>query len=304
MPAFQTESRLLDDQFLSSLETLELYLHSPLGSRFAGIRPSRSYGGASDFADYREYMPGDDLRRIDWNLAARTDQYFIKQFMDERKMNVHIYIDTSASMNGDFDGSKSLAALRLAGAVGYLAVRTMDSVSFRILTGSSCRFLGNTVNGRASLFQAFRQLGEIRFSGECDLCAALLSDPACGYDDGLSVIISDFLSDSNWKSAVDNLLMRKREVALIRLLSPGEERPAYRGMHSLLDAELSQAEALRLDIDREALKSYTEALEWFDSDMAAFCASRSITLLTARSDEPPQDVLIRKGFAAGFIRQG
>ena len=110
--ALTKQQRLLDDAFLAALETLELYLRSAIGSQFAGNRKSRAFGGVSEFADYREYMPGDDLRRIDWRLAGRTGQYFIKRFMDERKQDVHIYIDTSASMLGDGDGTKPLAAWR------------------------------------------------------------------------------------------------------------------------------------------------------------------------------------------------
>ena len=293
---------LLDDGFLGALETLELYLRSAVGSRFAGNRKSRAFGGVSEFADYREYQRGDDLRRIDWNLVGRTGQYFIKRFMDERKQDVHIYIDASASMLGEGDGSKPLCALRLAAAVGYLAVSAMDSVSFRLLSGHACRDLGGKINGRIALFRALETLSDVSFAGDCDLGAAVAADASPGYDDGLSLIISDFLTDSNWKRAVDRLRMRKREVTLARIISPGEEKPGYRGMQSLKDAENPSAEAVRLEVDREALKAYQEGLTWFSADMASFCASRGVGLLCLRSDESVQDALIKNGFGAGLIQ--
>ena len=301
MAAPAIRQRLLDDEFLSSLETLELCLKAPIGSRVAGSRKSRAFGGVSEFADYREYQPGDDPRRIDWNLMGRTGQYFIKRFLDERRQHVRIYIDTSASMLGDGDGQKPLAALRLAAAAGYLAVAAMDSVSFRLLSGTACHSLCAPINGRAALFSALEALSRVSFGGDCDLGAAVAADADPGFDDGLSLIISDFLTDSDWKRAVDSLKMRKRQVALARVLSPGEEKPGYRGMQALLDLENPGQAALRLEADREALKAYQEALQWFSADMAAFCLSREVALLALRSDESVQDALIKKGFAAGLI---
>ena len=302
MPAPQKGQRLLDSAFLASLETLDVYLRSALRSRLAGSRRSQAFGGAADFADHREYQPGDDIRRIDWNLAGRTGQLFIKRFLDERKQNLRIYIDTSASMLGAPDTGKALAALRVAAALAYLAVGAMDQVTFLLLEGENCCPLCGTVNGRASLFSALEQLEKIAFFGNCDLLAAVTSDPAPGLGDGLSVIVSDFLTDSDWQGAVDFLLSRGRETALARVLAPGEESPAYRGPQALLDAEDKTLPPLRLEADREALKAYTQAVDWFSSEMERFCASRQTPLLCLRSDEPVDKALIQRGFSVGLIR--
>ncbi len=101
--------RILDGAFLDALETLDINVQQMKSGHYSGARRSRAYGLA-EFADYREYVPGDDLRRIDWNAAARFDKYLIKRFIDEKQGRNCVYLDTSASMG--FEPEKGFAALR------------------------------------------------------------------------------------------------------------------------------------------------------------------------------------------------
>ena len=128
--------RILDGAFLDALETLDINVQQMKSGHYSGARRSRAYGSSPEFADYREYVPGDDLRRIDWNAAARFDKYLIKRFIDEKQGRNCVYLDTSASMG--FEPEKGFAALRMAAALGYLSVCNMDSVSFRLLSGTRC----------------------------------------------------------------------------------------------------------------------------------------------------------------------
>ena len=288
----------LSDELLSSLETLDIFVHNYIGSRNAGKRRSKSFGGVSEFADYREYMPGDDPRRIDWMLAGRTGEYFVRQFLDERKMQVHLMLDASGSMAGE----KGRFALRLLAAVGYLAILGMDTVSFRLLKGKECRDLFGVINGRERYLAVLESLGDITFEGETALKEALEADRAPGFDDGLTVIASDFMADDGWKKAVDALKMRRREVALVRVLSQEELSPSYRGRFSLRGAEAGDDAGYPLLVDREAARAYQEALTFLDRDITSFCQSRAIPLILAASHEKVEDVLIRKGYMAELIR--
>ena len=130
------KAQILDGAFLDALDTLDLNVRQMKSGNYSGARRSRAYGASPEFADYRDYVPGDDLRRIDWNAAGRFDKYLIKRFMDEKQGRNCIYLDTSASMG--FTEEKRFAALRLTAALGYLSVSNMDSVSFRLLSGKSC----------------------------------------------------------------------------------------------------------------------------------------------------------------------
>ena len=124
--------RILDGDFLDRLDAAALCLKSQMTGYFGGTRKARSYGNTVEFADFREYFPGDDIRRIDWNVYARFEKYFIKLFTDERQMQNQILIDCSMSMACG-EPEKATAALRIAAAFGYLSVCSMDRVSYKLL---------------------------------------------------------------------------------------------------------------------------------------------------------------------------
>lgn len=293
-------ARILDGAFLDALETLDLNVRQMKSGNYSGARRSRAYGSSPEFADYRDYVPGDDLRRIDWNAAGRFDKYLIKRFIDEKQGRNCIYLDTSASM--DFGGEKGLAALRLAAALGYLSVTNMDSVSIRLLTGKTCMDLCGRVSGRELFFRMGERLDQVQFSGSTDLGACIRSDQNPGTDDGVTYIISDLLTDSDWRGAVDLLLSRRREVALIQVLSPQELEPALSGRHTLCDAEAGSAARITLDVDRDALRAYQETLERFLEEIRSFCASRAVPYLLMKSSERVQDVLRTRGCMEELIR--
>ena len=290
---------LLDAAFLSGLETIDLYLHQPVSGQGSGLRRSRAYGSSPEFADFCDYVPGDDLRRVDWNLAARFDRICIRRFHDEKRGRHRIYIDQSASMG--LDAEKADAALRMALSLGYLAVTGMDSVSFRLLHGNRCTDLCGWVAGRESFFAAARRLEEIEFSGDTDLGAAMRDDASSGCDDGVTYLVSDLMTDSDWRGGLDALLERGRECAVVQVLSREEMEPSLSGPCALADAERG-GKRLNVEIDRSARRAYRQALERFLEDSRRFCASRGIALLMLRSDEPAADALLRRGFAEGLIR--
>jgi hypothetical protein len=126
--------RILDGDFLDRLDAATLLLKNPMTGFFGGSRRARSYGNTVEFADFREYFPGDDIRRIDWNVYARFEKYFIRLFTDERQMHNQILVDCSASMACG-EPEKAEQALRIAAAFGYLSVSAMDRVSYKLLKG-------------------------------------------------------------------------------------------------------------------------------------------------------------------------
>ena len=269
---------------------------------YSGARRSRAYGSSPEFADYREYVPGDDLRRIDWNAAARFDKYLIKRFIDEKQGRNCVYLDTSASMG--FEPEKGFAALRMAAALGYLSVCNMDSVSFRLLSGTRCTELCPRISGRESFLRAGEKLDALQFAGETDLYACIRNDPNPGADDGVTFILSDLLTDSDWRAAVDLLLSRRREVMLIQVLSPAELDPRLSGRHTFCDAEETGARASRLtmDVDRDTLRAYRETVRQFLAETRRFCASRAVPYMLMRSDERAEEALRTKGCMEELIR--
>ena len=292
------KARILDGAFLDALETLDLNVRQMKSGNYSGARRSRAYGSSPEFADYRDYVPGDDLRRIDWNAAGRFDKYLIKRFMDEQQGRNCVYLDTSASMG--FTEEKRFTALRLAAALGYLSVSNMDSVSFRFLSGKSCRELCGRVSGREAFLQAGNRREEVQFAGGTDIGACIRNDVNPGTDDGVSYLISDLLTDSDWRGAIDLLLSRKREVALIQVLSPEELNPTLSGRHTFCDAEGDGR--MTLDVDRDVLRAYRETAERFLAEVRSFCASRAVPYLLVNSSERVEDVLQTRGCMEELIR--
>ncbi len=292
--------KILDGAFLDALKTLDLYIPQPTNGHYSGARPSRSYGSSAEFADYREYVPGDDLRRIDWKLAGRFDKYYIKRFIDEKQGCNRIYLDQSASMGQE--PRKGWTALRMAAALGYLSVSNMDSVSFRLMHGHQCVDLCGNIIGRESFLRAVGKLETVEYTGDTDIKRAVFDDPNPGMKDGVSYILSDLLTESDWKGAVDNLLARGRQVAVVQILSPEELNPSVHGTCSFQDVENPSGKRVSVDVDRSALNAYQQAVDYFLKDIRQFCASRGVGYMMMRSDERVEEALLTKGCAEELIR--
>ncbi len=293
----------LNDEFFSRLETLALNLRSDLAGYFGGKHLVRTYGQTVEFADYREYMLGDDIRRIDWNLYSRFEKYFLKLFTDERQMHVRIFLDCSASM-GKVNEKKAAYAIGVAAALGFLSVHNMDKVSYRLVKKDRAEDPFGTIVGKTTFFKAISRLDATAFEDDCDLSKAVLSCPDTGSNDGLAVIISDFFTDSDWKKAVDYLCYKKRQVLLIRVLTPEEVDPSLQGRVNLIDAEsvdLVDERNLRLRITRSMQDAYAETFKEVTEDMKSFCASRNASFLSVRSDVPIEKMLFGELFRTGLM---
>ena len=296
--------RILDGDFLDRLDAAALLLKNPMTGYFGGSRKAKSYGSTVEFADFREYFPGDDIRRIDWNVYARFEKYFIKLFTDERQMHNHIMIDCSASMACG-KPEKAAAALRIAAAFGYLSVTAMDRVSYKMLKGEKAEDLGFTVYNKDSFYRGAQILENTEFEGETDLDKSITTIEAPGYDDGLTIIISDFLTDSNWKKALDFLTYHRREVLVIQVLSPDELYPDFDGRVHMVDSEsfgFEDPKNMRVRMTRKLVEAYQRAFDEYEQELIDFCASRGATFFTVSSNEPIEEVIFGKGFETEIIK--
>lgn len=296
--------RILDGDFLDRLDAAALLLKNPMTGYFGGSRKAKSYGSTVEFADFREYFPGDDIRRIDWNVYARFEKYFIKLFTDERQMHNHIMIDCSASMACG-KPEKAAAALRIAAAFGYLSVTAMDRVSFKMLKGEKAEDLGFTVYNKDSFYRGAQILENTEFEGETNLEKSVTTIESPGYDDGLTIIISDFLTDSNWKKMIDFLVYNRREVLVIQVLSPDELYPDFDGRVHMVDSEsfgFEDPKNMRVRMTRKLVEAYQKAFDEYEQELIDFCASRGATFFTVSSDEPIEKVIFGKGYETEIIK--
>lgn len=295
---------VIDGEFIGRLETLSLYIGRPMSGLIGGGRKSRAYGSSVEFADFREYVPGDDLRRLDWNIYSRFEKYIIKLFTDERKLTNHIYIDCSESMQTG-EPEKAELALKLAAAFGFLSVTAMDRVSYRLMADGKCTELCGTVSGTEGFYEAAALLSTAEFGGDTDLEAAIKNCPDPGYDNGVSIIISDLLTESEWKKAVDFLLFRKRDVLVVQILSPEELDPDLMGKTQLMDMEAADEEDVRhtkMDINRSIMEAYKTAMKEYLTEVRDFCASRGVGYMCVSGNDTIDDILYKKGYETGFVR--
>ena len=293
----------LNDSFFNRLETLSLELRADLAGFFGGKHLVRTYGQTVEFADYREYMLGDDIRRIDWNLYSRFEKYFLKLFTDERQMHTQIFIDCSASMGKD-DPRKGSYAVAVAAALGYLSVHNMDKVSFKLVKGNKAEDPYGTIVGKRAFFNAVSTFDNLEFDGDSDLRSAIINTPNPGNNDGLTVIISDFFTDVDWKSAVDYLCYKKRQVILIQVLTPDELDPLYSGRVNLIDSEATMeidSRNMKMNIDRSAQTAYDEAMHDLIEDIRTFANSRDAAFITVSTDKPIENVLFKELLKVGIM---
>ena len=293
----------LNDGFFSRLETMSLNLRKNLSGYFGGKHLVSTYGQTVEFADFREYQLGDDIRRIDWNLFSRFEKYFLKLFTDERQMQVQVFLDCSASM-GKENPQKGNYAVATAAALGFLAVHNMDKVSFHLMKEESAENPFGTIVGKTAFYRAISSLQEVSFDGDTDIEKAITSCPDTGTNNGITVIVSDFFTDSNWKKAVDYLCYKRRQVLLVQIMSPDEIDPSYDGRVSLLDAEsvdVSDPRNMKIRITRSMRLAYEEALNDFKRDIKTFCSKRGVDYISVASDAPIERVLFGDMLKVGVM---
>lgn len=293
----------LNDAFFSRLEALAFNLRRDLGGYFGGKHLVNTYGQTVEFADYREYMLGDDIRRIDWNLYSRFEKYFIKLFTDERQMQVQIYIDCSASM-GKVNPNKGAYAIGVAAAMGYLAIHNMDKVSYHLIRGDKAENPFGTIVGKTAFFRAMKTLDQTEFDGDVSISKAIIGNPNTGTGDGLTIVISDFFSDEDWKKGIDYLVYKKKQILLMQVFSPDELDPTYTDRINLIDAEapdLADSRNMKLRINKSMQQAFREAVIAFYDDIGNFCKKRGAGFMALDCEKPIERQLFSELLKRGTV---
>ena len=262
-------NQIIDERFLSQLELFSLAIKDNVAGLFGGTHQSKKYGTSCEFADYREYVEGDDISKIDWNIYGRFEQLYLKLYLDEKQMYTKIYIDASRSMSFFNKGEYSL---RLAAALAYLSVSEMDRVSIYLVKEHSIIPLFEKIIGREKFFENIAKLNEVEFSGDVYLSDAIMRSDV-GFGNGKSIIISDFLTNNDYFSMIDYLRDKHRDVLCIQLLAPEEINPTSRGKNILYDSENSN-KFFKGNITRDLLDAYKKALTHIQDELTNYCGSR------------------------------
>ena len=290
---------VIDEAFLGELELLGTLLKNNVAGMFGGNRRSKNFGSSCEFADYRDYMPGDDVTKIDWNAYARFDKLYEKLYYDERQMHTRIYIDASRSMAHGSD-DKAVAAIKLAAAFAYLSVCEMDKVSIYAIRGSSLIEVVSGMVGKDSYLNCVNRLNEIEFDEDSKISSAIAPSNV-GRGDGFSILISDFLTDDNYEMAIDRFAEQKRDILCVQILSREEINPQIRGKMHLFDSE-TPAKFFRKKIDQDVIRAYKDALNYVTDRIRSYCESRGGQYVLAPAHTELAELFFDKFVDMGVIK--
>ncbi|MEM7348856.1 MAG: DUF58 domain-containing protein, partial [Chloroflexota bacterium] len=249
---------LFDEVTLRKLEQLALVADKVRAGVMKGDRRSSKRGTSIEFADYRNYVKGDDLRRLDWNVYARLEKPFIKLLEEEEDLSVHILIDGSLSMNWPLNDetNKFDYAVKLAGALGHVALAAGDQLTITLLRSDENRAWG-PYRGQQNSLRLFNFLEETAEAvGITELNLSMSEYALRGRRPGLLFILTDLMSPAGYQDGLSAIQSRGYEVGIIHLLSPDEVEPPLDGDFKLIDAETGAESEVTLDAT--TLREYRE----------------------------------------------
>lgn len=292
---------LFDETTRRKLEQLMLAASRVRAGAIKGERRSNKRGTSIEFADYRNYVPGDDLRRLDWNIYARLERPLTKLFEDEEDLAVHLILDTSASMNLPEDGehNKFTYTRRLLAGLGYISLSTNDRLLVTAISGANLHQFG-PARGRGYGVRLLNFVNGLRANSTTDLNAALRAYAARAGRPGLCLIISDMFSPNGYLEGLNALLGKGYEVALIHVLAPDEIEPPLAGDLRLVDVETGVAQEVSIDGGMRDLYIRRVA-EWRD-DIRAECARRNVHFIPVDTSMPWEKVILYDLRRIGIVR--
>jgi uncharacterized protein (DUF58 family) len=293
MTSHTTASTLLSPELLLQLERLELVTRKVFRGRMKGERRSRRRGQSVEFADFRNYVPGDDLRFIDWNLYARLEKLFLKLFLEEEDLHFYALIDASASM--DFgEPTKLHFAKQLAASLGFIGLCRADRVKIEALGGTRTR-PGPVLRGRQSLWRMLQYVEALEPGLNVPLATSVKDFCLRNSGKGILVLISDLLDKAGYESALRFLLAQDLDVYVIHILSPEELEPDLKGDLKLVDCE--DRDVAEITVSRPLLDRYRRTLAAFIDGAREFCTRRGLNYLMT-STRTPVDQLVSQ-----YLRQ-
>lgn len=294
--AGSTSRKLFDERFLRQIDRLVLISKRLRAGQMQGERRSPKRGQSVEFADYRQYSRGDDFRMIDWNVYARLETLFLKLFVEEEDLTVHLLVDTSRSMDWGTP-NKLFAAKQLAGALGYIALAGLDRVTASTFGGQMSVFPPR--RGKQQAHHLFEYLLKLEAAGSAELSSTLQRYAQGARNVGPLLLISD-LFDPTWQEGLRALLTRRFDVTVLHILAPEELSPHLGGDLRLKDVE--GGSELELTVDAAMLQRYAENLAAWQTELRRWCGARGIGYATIDSSVPVEEVTLTLLRRQGLLR--
>jgi uncharacterized protein (DUF58 family) len=286
---------LLTPELLRRLEQFQLLAKRRAKSSARGERRSRARGQSVEFADYRNYVPGDDFRYLDWNLYGRLERLFLKLYEEERELPIRIFLDASESMSfGEprkFDFARQVAA-----AMGYVALCGFDRVTVvpfpENRDETALRGALRAVRGRRSALNYFQNLSNLTAKGSANFNEALRRGALEARQAGVAVVLSDFLDPAGYEPGLTALVGRGFQVNAIQILSPEELAPSTFGDLRLVDSETGATQ--EVTFGKYRLAAYQQMVQNYCQKLKEFCSGRGINFFVAPSNTSIEQLLLKQ----------
>jgi uncharacterized protein (DUF58 family) len=290
--------QLLDPAFMTKLDQLALVSKKIFAGKLRGERLTKRKGESVEFADYRQYVAGDDLRFLDWNIYARLEKLFIKLFLQEEDLHVSILVDSSKSMNWG-DPNKGLYARRVAAAVAYIGLVNFDRVSLHTYSQGLQKQLSG-VRGRRWMFKVMEFLSSVEFDGASDLALTGKQFAIRHPQPGIVIVLSDFFEKGGYQEGLKYLLGRRYDLYTVQMLSPEEIEPTLAGDLRLTDVE--DEDAAEVTIGRALLNRYRHNLHAYCSTLRDYCSRRGVSYLFTSTKVPFDQIVLSYFRQRGLIQ--
>jgi uncharacterized protein (DUF58 family) len=289
---------LLDPEFMHRLEQLEIVSRKIHASRQKGERRSKRKGESAEFADYRNYVVGDDLRHVDWNIYARLEKLFLKLCLEEEELNVSILLDVSASMDSG-EPSKALYARRVAAAVCYIGLCNYDRVN---LVAYSDRVIGRLpgMRSRRMLGHVLDFLEDVAIEGTSDFAAAAKQFAVNHTSKGVALVVSDFQDKGGFEDGLRYLLGRQMDIYVLQVLSPEEVNPELAGDLRLVDCE--DDDVAEITVSKVLLDKYKANLRGYCESLRTYCTARGISYMFTTTTQPFETLVLNYLRQRGLVR--
>ncbi len=301
-----------DQSFLKQLEYLHVVAKKVFAGKSRADRRSIGRGSGIEFADHRDYAPGDDLRYVDWSVYGRMDRLLLRLFEQEEDLHIYLLIDRSASMrighhpdqpllrrSADGRIAKLGYAAQIAAALAYVGLANLDRVALYGLSERLSDALPAS-RGKGQIFKVFDFLAGLSPDGKTDLRTAILEFTKRVTRRGIAIVLSDFYDHHGYEEGLNLLRYHRFEPAAVQILDPIERKPPLLGDLEMVDMETGELREVTLS--QSLVEAYQRELEKYCDGIASFCKSHSISYIRAETSMPFDELTLRALRQGGFIR--
>jgi uncharacterized protein (DUF58 family) len=291
---------LFDSDFLQKLEYLSLISRRVFRGTLMAQRRTMQLGGGIEFADHREYTPGDDFRYLDWNLYARLDELLLKRFQEEEDLHVYLLLDCSRSMGfgtpPKFDFARQVTA-----ALAYIALADLDRVAVVAFAADIVADFPLT-RGKGRILALLKFLEEQRAQGtDTDLARVVSGFVHRNQRRGLAIVVSDLYDPNGFERGLDLLRHRRYEPHVMQIYDRQEAEPQNMlGDLELYDVETGQGR--KVTVSERSLRHYRRLFEAFQQSVQHYCNQNAVRCTRTSTEVPFDQLILRMMRQAGAVR--